>query len=688
MSALGQVATPCSCRLLLHQTLLWQHRQDHPSLLRHRGMHSHLLVSGLPRSLPPLPPSPAPPCLPCVEGRQRAAPHYSSFPPTTAPLQTLHLDVAFVRDTSADKLSARAIPSVFLGFSPDAPGWQFYHPTSRKVFPSQDVTSPSGRPLLPKGPAPSGVSQVDPLLGTAPFEVAVGSSAARGAASGGAASRGAEPGVAEPGGAEPGGAKSEGAGSGNAESGGEESEGAGSGGAEPWGAEPGGAEPAGVEPWDAESRGTASSGGPAGAPPRLSLRPEPLSPQQLRKWFSQRFRLSRGAIRAGDSAAGDSGAGGAGVTTGAGGTRGAAAAGPGGARTEGTGAAGTGSVGGAGPGDPTEPGAAGIGGVRAVGAGAGGTGAGVAGAGELELLTLELEALALEAQELEDLELLTEHREPASRPVSPVFSGRCVPRPRPPPDPGTHAMTLRPSSVSLCVPLLPPTKSSLPAIPDPESDRAHAASPNVSRLLATVVTDPSFESTTVSALVAELCALGTDVLQVKQEDFECLVAPVPRFASMLLAPEGDPDAPNIPTPHSYAKAITVPPSRANIVDGMWIFRVKRPLGSPPAFKERYGARGFSQQQRVNYVHTFSPTPKMTTLRELLHVAAQRDYELHSHDFSTAFLQGSLHKEIRLRRPPGFTGSFPAGTPWSLWWLVYGLCHATREWHDTLRTMLV
>ncbi|CAI5509402.1 unnamed protein product [Closterium sp. Naga37s-1] len=44
-------------------------------------------------SLPPLPPSPAPPCLPCVEGRQRAAPHSSEFPPTEAPLQTLHMDV-------------------------------------------------------------------------------------------------------------------------------------------------------------------------------------------------------------------------------------------------------------------------------------------------------------------------------------------------------------------------------------------------------------------------------------------------------------------------------------------------------------------------------------------------------------------------------------------------------------------
>ncbi|CAI7788971.1 unnamed protein product, partial [Closterium sp. NIES-54] len=131
----------------------------------------------------------------------------------------------------------------------------------------------------------------------------------------------------------------------------------------------------------------------------------------------------------------------------------------------------------------------------------------------------------------------------------------------------------------------------------------------------------------------------------------------------------------------------VPPPGANIVSGMWIFRVKRPPGSPPVFKARYVARGFSQRHGVYYFHTFSPTPKMTTLRVLLHVAAQRDNEFHSLDFCTAFLQGSLHEEIWLRRPPGFTGSFPPGTQWSLRRPVYGLRQATREWHDTLRTTL-
>ncbi|CAI7868603.1 unnamed protein product, partial [Closterium sp. NIES-54] len=89
----GPESAPCSCRLLSHQTLLWHHHLGHPSLPRLRGMASRVLVSGLPRSLPPLPSGPAPTCVPCVEGRQSAAPHSSEFPPTEAPLQTLHMDV-------------------------------------------------------------------------------------------------------------------------------------------------------------------------------------------------------------------------------------------------------------------------------------------------------------------------------------------------------------------------------------------------------------------------------------------------------------------------------------------------------------------------------------------------------------------------------------------------------------------
>ncbi|CAI7868628.1 unnamed protein product [Closterium sp. NIES-53] len=81
----------------------------------------------------------------------------------------------FVRDLSADKLSPRAVPCVFLGFPPDAPGWQFYHPTSHRVLSSQDVTFDESVPyyhLFPYRTAPlpppplflvPGPPQVDPL---------------------------------------------------------------------------------------------------------------------------------------------------------------------------------------------------------------------------------------------------------------------------------------------------------------------------------------------------------------------------------------------------------------------------------------------------------------------------------------------------------------------------------------------
>ncbi|CAI7921021.1 unnamed protein product [Closterium sp. NIES-53] len=635
---------------------------------------------------------------------------------------------------------------------------------------------------------------------------AAGGGAARGAKResakpGGAEPEGAESGGAEPESVEPGGAEPEGS-----EPGGAESESAEPGGAEPKGTESGGAEPRGTvsagglavasplqsrrrEPlsprqlreWFARRTrlrgGAIGAGGPAtedigvGGAGATSLGGAGVTAGAggvgaggtggvgaagpggaCTRGTGAAGAVGVGGAGAGDPSAGGAGAGGAGARrTGAGVSEGAGAAGPRGARTRGTRAARAGGVGGAGAGDPgaggtgaggtgagdhgaggtgvggTGAGGPGAGGARAGDAGAGGAGTGGAGAGGTGAGgTVQRRPFFVPPP-------------PSSLPPPSLVLGQ-----RPPPVLGTHIMALHPSSVPLRVPLPSPPTSSRPDVPGPESDLVRAASPTVIRLLAPVVTDPSFESTAASALVAELvdfaatcrldyaaclvaesasdcppsvageCALGTDVLEERQEEFECLAATVPHLVAMLLAPEGDPDAPDIPTPRSYAYAITGPyssqwqiamdaemaslkstctyvdtvsPHGANIVDGMWIFKVKRPPGSSLVFKARYVARGFSQRQGVDFFQTFSPTPKMTTLWVLLHIAAQRDYKLHSLDFSTTCLQGSLHEEIWLRRPPGFTGSFLAGTQWSLRRPVYGLRQAPREWHDTLRTTL-
>ncbi|CAI7782440.1 unnamed protein product, partial [Closterium sp. NIES-53] len=250
------VAPLCSCRLLSHQTLLWHHHLGHPCLPRLRGMLSRLLVwssegreryfvlvvddyvhytmvfplcskGEVPDVLIPwihavnlqLPEWFSQDLLVLHLHSDRGVPHWLSHggrsylhdPCGCSPFSVVVCGLdsrAFVRDTSADKLSARAIPCVFLGFPLDAPGWWFYHPTSRRVFPTQDVTFdesvpfyhsapppppplflapslPPVDPLAPQDPAPSRVSQVDPLPGTVPVEVAVASGAAKGAASGG-----------------------------------------------------------------------------------------------------------------------------------------------------------------------------------------------------------------------------------------------------------------------------------------------------------------------------------------------------------------------------------------------------------------------------------------------------------------------------------------------------------------------
>ncbi|CAI7784269.1 unnamed protein product [Closterium sp. NIES-53] len=607
-------SAPCSCRPLSYETLLWHHHLGHPSLPRLRGMASRTLASGLPRSLPPLPPGPAPTCVPCVEGRQRAAPHSSTFRLMEAPLQTLHMDVKrfgldlpvlclhadrgvefsydllrafcrakgiretfmlpaspqqngiaerrigmvmdvapFVRDTTADKLSFHAVPCVFLGFPPDAPGWQFYHPTSRRVLSFQDVTfdesvsyyslfpfrtaslpppplflapgTPLVDPLPPQGPAPSGVSQEDPAK---PVEVALDSGAARGAEPAGAGPRSAETVGAEPEHVEPGGAES------------------------------GGAEFGGAEPARAES----------GDSPGVPLQREPLSTQRLRVWYARRCcstadaagagaagaggatgadaargaagaaRAARGAARAGaaEGSNGAAGAGAAGGATGAGaaggatsdgaaggaagagaagGAPGAGAIGLGGARTRGTGAAGAGGTAGVGAAGTAAGGAAGVV-SRDIGAeGTGALSAVPGGAARPRLYYLQpASPLPGNSPYSGPTRGLTERRTPESLPVWSVSrsasqvrtarAGRRVLRPRPPPVPGTHSMTLHPSTAPQRVPLPSPPVSSLPDGPDPESDSLCAGSPTDTRFLAAAVTDPLFESSAASALVAEL----------------------------------------------------------------------------------------------------------------------------------------------------------------------------------------
>ncbi|CAI7812833.1 unnamed protein product [Closterium sp. NIES-54] len=698
-----EVAASCSCRLLTHQTLLWNHRLGHPSLPRLCGIHSLLLLSGLPRSLPPLPKLLAPPCLTCVEGWQCAAPH-SSFPPTTAPLQTLHMDVRgrarvpgqggeryfllvvddYTRYTTVFPLQSKAevcnilirwIRAICLQlnarFQQDrevlrlhsdrgerriglvmevartsivhaaAPHFMWpcvvrYAVEKLNLWPrvSHLETSPTLRwtgevgdalpfrvwgalslvrdppagklsprtprcvaPLPPHEPAPSGVSQVDPSPLVEPVKV---SSNTSGPAEGGDPTPAAtvtprrsarlavppgfpprpssprlQPIAVDSGGA--GGGTTWGAGSGaggvgNTGAGGAGTAGAGGSATSGTGGSPSGgasharttrAGGAGATGAVGGTGGAAAVGAAAGSPG--SRRQEPLSPEWLREWAVRWGSPGGGAARYGGAGPGDASAGvpgvkcaggtGTGGTSAAGGTAGAGAAGgsrgagrrgasagvPRVSHTRGTGTGGTCAARGTG------------------GADTGGTtgGTGLSGASRQESLSpLQLREWAFPVAGTIPMLLFP----PPDQSQPQLLPGSLLPAPSP------HTERVVLSS---------PPASSLPHVLDPESDLVRAASPIVIRLLATVVTDPSFESAAASALVvdfATLCrldyaaslvfysscppsvggelALGCDVLEDRQFELECLAAAAPHLASTLLCPEGDPDALDISTPRS------------------------------------------------------------------------------------------------------------------------------------------
>ncbi|CAI7901901.1 unnamed protein product [Closterium sp. NIES-54] len=506
--------------------------------------------------------------------------------------------LSLVRDAKASKLSSRTLRCIFLGFPTDALPWQFYHPRSRSCSLSLLLWTMELRLLVLS-------------LGVLRQRVRV----LGGAATGGAATGGAGSGGAAIGGAATGGAATRGAGC--------------------WGAATGGADSRGpASPSCGGAVGDPAGGPGAGQPPQPDLL-ETLSLQAIGAWIVWRGSpggggygpAGAGATRPGGTAGagGTRGiGGGAGGPADAGGTRGAAGAGGAGATSPrgatGAGGAGLTSVGGTtgarGPGTAGASGAAGAG-------GAGGAGAACAGGGGAAGTALRRpffypqpqsslpppdsvlrQVLGLPSSTSLPLPLLCPPKDqtqpqllpgsplPAPAPPTEVTESLSEPetrastpdracrvaRPRPPTVPGTHGMALRPSSVPQRVVLPEPPASSLPHVPDPESDLARTASPTVTRLLATVVTDPDLDSTAAFPLVTELVdfaarshldyvanlvtesesvcppfvegelAIGSDVLEDRQFELEFLAAALPRFASMLLCPEGDPDALDIPTP--------------------------------------------------------------------------------------------------------------------------------------------
>ena len=131
--------------------------------------------------------------------------------------------------------------------------------------------------------------------------------------------------------------------------------------------------------------------------------------------------------------------------------------------------------------------------------------------------------------------------------------------------------------------------------------------------------------------------------------------------------------------------VPLPPG-ATSVGGRWVYTLKDSNSSNPIFKARYVAKGYAQVEGRDYFDTFAPTPKMTTIRSIIQIAAQYDLVVHQMDVKTAYLNAPIDCQIFVAQPEGYRS--PGKFVWRLKKSLYGLKQSGKNWNDYIHQFFV
>ena len=80
----------------------------------------------------------------------------------------------------------------------------------------------------------------------------------------------------------------------------------------------------------------------------------------------------------------------------------------------------------------------------------------------------------------------------------------------------------------------------------------------------------------------------------------------------------------------------------------WIFKTKRDSkGNAERHKTHLVAKGFTQNEGIDYKETFSPVSSKDSFRTIMALVAHYDLQLHQMDVKTAFLNGDIEETISM-----------------------------------------
>ena len=131
------------------------------------------------------------------------------------------------------------------------------------------------------------------------------------------------------------------------------------------------------------------------------------------------------------------------------------------------------------------------------------------------------------------------------------------------------------------------------------------------------------------------------------------------------------------------------PKGRSAIGCRYVFKRKRgPDGKITKYKVRLVAKGFAQRPQLDFIDTFSPTPRMSTIRLILAMAAHKKLSLHQLDVNTAYLIPKLPKTetVFMEPPPGMAG-VPNEHVLQLQKCIYGLKQSGRHWNQHLHKSL-